>query len=67
MLTFCLFNARSLIIKLHELAEFLDADHFDVIAIFEPWLSSDVFENEIRWSGYTCFHADHYQRQGLEW
>lgn len=59
---FLLFNVRKLFYNLDEIGEFLITPHFDIIALAETWLSSDMYEIEIRLSNYTWFCADHSER-----
>lgn len=57
-LNFCILNARSLINKRYELGEFLNAHHFDVVAITEAWLPSDIPANAMRLLAIPKFALD---------
>ena len=57
-LTFVLFNARSLMNKLSELAVLVESEKPDVILITESWTNANIEDAEVCLSGYTMVRSD---------
>ena len=51
----CLWNARSLVNKLHNLSSFVYSLNYQIIAITETWLTSSIYDNEILPSQFTIY------------
>ena len=63
-MSFCLWNARSVVNKLTHLQSLVYSECLDIIAITESWLSEPVLNNEILPTDYTIYRRDRSSRGG---
>ena len=60
----CLWNARSIVNKLHNFSSFVYTSNYQIIAVTETWLTSSIYNNEILPSNFTVYRNDRGTRGG---
>ena len=54
----CLWNARSIVNKLHNFSSFVYTSNYQIVAVTETWLTSSIYNNEILPSNFAIYRND---------
>ena len=60
----CLWNARSIVNKLHNFSSFAYTSNYQIIAVTETWLTSSIYNKEILPSNFAIYRNDRGTRGG---
>lgn len=63
-LTICHLNAQSLWKHIDEIRFHFQSEFYDIIAVSETWLSSDIFDTQVSLVNYTLVRFDRFRHGG---